>query len=193
MVKDIVPRPHMADRLADLMGLSAEDLLQLTESYTLGYFIRNGEKEIIEKIAKSHHKDKSAFDLCMEKKNLGPILAYLLSQPISDPETTIQGLLTHVDPSFGEISIDELFRTEPIAVAVELLKGLADAGDNRQRAAVVWTRSASGIVDDGADLLHSSIMPFASWRLSCLLAGQAWMLRRQPLRNWLPASSKSTR
>lgn len=146
MVKDIVPRPHMADRLADLMGLSAEDLLQLTESYTLGYFIRNGEKEIVEKIAKSHHKDKSAFDLCMERKNLGPILAYLLSQPMSDPETTIQGLLTHVDPSFGEISIDELFKTEPIAVAVELLKALADAGDNTQRAAAVCESSASGII-----------------------------------------------
>jgi serine/threonine-protein kinase ATR len=120
----------MAEQLCDLLGMSVDSFLQLTEVYTLPYLVRTGRQEIIMRIAGTYSA-KSAFELCMERNNFASIIAYLLSQPEQNHEGMIYSLLVDVDPKFKGTSVTMLLKTEPIPIARELLKNIGDAGGNQ--------------------------------------------------------------
>lgn len=119
----------MAEQLCDLLGMKVDDFLRLTEVHILPYLVLTRKRDLICKVAATYKNTKSPFDICSEKNNLAAILAFLLSQPSSDPEGMIMTLLAEVDPSFKGRTLAELVRTEPILIACDLLKGLGDSGD----------------------------------------------------------------
>lgn len=119
----------MAEQLCDLLGMSVDSFLQMTEVHTLPYLVRTGRREIITRIAAAYPA-KSPFELCMERNNFASIIAYLLSQPEQNHEAMIYSLLVDVDPKFKGTSVTMLLKTEPIPITRELLKNMGDAGEN---------------------------------------------------------------
>ncbi|OKL62432.1 hypothetical protein UA08_02676 [Talaromyces atroroseus] len=130
VVKNLRNRPHMAEQLCDMLGMSVDSFLQLTEVHTLPYLVRTGRREIIMRIAATYPA-KSPFELCMERNNFASIIAYLLSQQEQNHESMIYSLLVDVDPKFKGTSVTMLLKTEPIPITRELLKNIGDASGNQ--------------------------------------------------------------
>jgi serine/threonine-protein kinase ATR len=129
IVKNLQSRPHMAEQLCDLLGMSVDDFLRFTEVHTLPYLVYTRKRDTIARIAAAYHT-KSPFDLCMERNNLASILAFLLSQPSQDPEVMIYSFLIDVDAKFHNSNVNLLLKSEPIPITRELLKYIGDAGDD---------------------------------------------------------------
>lgn len=129
VVENLQTRPYMAEQLCDLLGMTVDDFLRLTEVYVLPYLVLTRKRDLILRVAATYKTAKSPFDLCSEKNNLAAILAFLLSQAPKDPEGMIMPLLAEVDPTFKGHSLAELVRSEPILIACELLRGLGDSGE----------------------------------------------------------------
>lgn len=139
VVKNLQSRPYMAEQLCDLLGMRVDDYLRLTEVHVLPYLVLTRKRDIICKVGTTYKDAKSPFDICSEKNNLAAILAYLLSQPSSDPEGMVMSLLTEVDSAFKGRTLADLVRTEPILIACDLLKGLGESGEEKcERVSDVW-------------------------------------------------------
>ncbi|KAN0073288.1 hypothetical protein V8E54_008508 [Elaphomyces granulatus] len=132
VMKNIQTRPHMAEQLCDLLGMKVDDFLRLTEAHILPYLVLMRKRDIILRIGASYQTTKSPFDLCSEKGNLASILAFLLSQPFSEPEAMILSLFAAIDPQFKKHSLSDFVRTEPISIACDLLKALGDASEGQE-------------------------------------------------------------
>lgn len=127
VVKNLQPRPHMAEQLCDLLGMRVDDFLRLTEVYILPYLVLMRKRDIIQRIGSTYTSPKSPFDICSENNNLAAILAFLMSHEASDTEAMVLSLLAETDSAFKGRSLAELVRTEPILIACDLLKGLGDS------------------------------------------------------------------
>jgi serine/threonine-protein kinase ATR len=121
----------MAEQLCDLLGMNVDDLLRLTEVHILPYLVLTRKRDVITRVGAAYRDVKTPFDICSEKNNLAAILAFLMSQPWSDPEGMIMSVLSDVDSAFGGRTLAELVRTEPILIACDLLKGLGDSGNEK--------------------------------------------------------------
>ncbi|GIK07921.1 serine/threonine-protein kinase M1 [Aspergillus viridinutans] len=131
VVKNFQSRPHMAEQLCDLLGMNVDDLLRLTEVHILPYLVLTRKRDVITRVGAAYKDVKTPFDICSEKNNLAAILAFLMSQPWSDPEGMIMSVLSDIDSAFGGRTLAELVRTEPILIACDLLKGLGDSGSEK--------------------------------------------------------------
>lgn len=156
IVKNIRNRPHMAEQLCDLLGMSVDNFLRLTETHTLPYLVYTHRQEVIAKIAATH-SSKSPFELCMERNNLASIIAFLLSQPAQDHDGMIYSLLVSVDSKFQSTSATMLLKTEPIPITRELLKNMGDSGGNDDSKVAITIIFSFPL---GADSLSSSMMLF---------------------------------
>ncbi|KAL4956177.1 hypothetical protein BDW69DRAFT_181790 [Aspergillus filifer] len=129
VAKNLQSRPYMAEQLCDLLGMTVDDFLRLTEVHVLPHLVLSRKREVIARIGGTHQDAKTPFDICSEKDNLAAILAFLLRQPSADPQKVIMSTLADVDPAFGDRTLAELVRIEPILIACDLLKGLGDTGE----------------------------------------------------------------
>ncbi|KAF7116577.1 hypothetical protein CNMCM5793_005058 [Aspergillus hiratsukae] len=109
VVKNFQSRPHMAEQLCDLLGMNVDDLLRLTEVHILPYLVLTRKRDIITRVGAAYKDVKTPFDICSEKNNLAAILAFLMSQPWSDPEGMIISVLSDIDAAFGGRTLAELF------------------------------------------------------------------------------------
>ncbi|KAL4915148.1 hypothetical protein BDW62DRAFT_203876 [Aspergillus aurantiobrunneus] len=131
VAKNLQSRPYMAEQLCDLLGMTVDDFLRLTEVYVLPHLVLSRKKEVIARIGGTYQDAKTPFDICSEKDNLAAILAFLLCQSSSDPQKMIMSTLSAVDPAFDGRTLAELVRIEPILIACDLLKGLGDTGEEK--------------------------------------------------------------
>ncbi|RDW67089.1 protein kinase MEC1 [Aspergillus mulundensis] len=131
VAKNLQSRPYMAEQLCDLLGMTVDDFLRLTEVYVLPHLVLWRKKEVIARIGGTYKNAKSPFDICSEKDNLAAILAFLLCQSSSDPQKMIMATLSAVDSAFDGRTLAELVRIEPILIACDLLKGLGDVGEEK--------------------------------------------------------------
>ncbi|KAL4902881.1 hypothetical protein BDW74DRAFT_169409 [Aspergillus multicolor] len=129
VARNLQSRPYMAEQLCDLLGMTVDDFLRLTEVYVLPHLVLWRKRDIIARIGGTYKDAKSPFDICSEKDNLAAILAFLLCQSSSDPQKMIMATLSAVDPAFDGRTLAELVRIEPILIACDLLKGLGDVGE----------------------------------------------------------------
>ena len=121
----------MAEQICDLLGMKVDDFLRLTEIYVLPYLVLARKRDVIIRMGATYQESKTPFDLCSEKNNLASILAFLMSQPSSNPEESIMSALSEVDSAFRGRTLAELLRIEPILIACDLLKGLGDLGEEK--------------------------------------------------------------
>ncbi|PYI12112.1 hypothetical protein BO78DRAFT_392787 [Aspergillus sclerotiicarbonarius CBS 121057] len=131
VVKNFQSRPYMAEQICDLLGMKVDDFLRLTEIYVLPYLVLTRKRDVIIRVGATYKGSKTPFDICSEKNNLASILAFLLSQPSSNPEESIMSALSEVDVAFRGRTLAELLRIEPILIACDLLKGLGDFGEEK--------------------------------------------------------------
>ncbi|KAJ5806956.1 hypothetical protein N7474_010548 [Penicillium riverlandense] len=166
VVKNLQFRPYMAEQLCELLGMKVDGFLRLTEVHVLPYLVLTRKRDIICRIGASRNEGESPFDVCSEKNNLAAILAFLLSQPSSNPEAMIMSLLAEIDSAFKGRTLAELVRIEPILIACDLLKGLGDAGEQhkerfyqalRRLASFVPRKVVHGTSSKKADLLSHFI------------------------------------
>ena len=129
MVRDLSTRPQTAQLLCDLLAMTVANLLVLTQSYTLPYLILLKKQDVILKIAQARGNDTTVWSMCMDSVNMASIIALLLVQPSTDVEATIMSLLCHASSKFKEVDLAELASSEPILIAVELLKA---AGEEKE-------------------------------------------------------------
>lgn len=132
----------MAEQLCDLLGMQVDDFLRLTEVHVLPYLVLTQKRDIIARVGATYKELKTPFDICSEKNNLAAILAFLLSQPSSDPEDSIMSILSTVDAAFAGRTLAELLRVEPILIACEILKNLGDSNVRKGARVGVHSRLA---------------------------------------------------
>ena len=129
VIKNLQTRPVIAQQLCDLLGLKVEGLLIMIEEFALPYLVLTGRRDVILRIALAHGPTMSPFDLCTQRKNLAPILSFLLAQPFSDSEEMIMSLLAGVSQDFRDHDLSSWVKLEPAQTACDLLKDLAEADD----------------------------------------------------------------
>ncbi|KAI1919319.1 serine/threonine-protein kinase M1 [Ophidiomyces ophidiicola] len=125
VVKNLHNKPHMADLISDLIGMSVDSFLRLTEVHILPYLVMTRKKDVITRIARTYDK-MSIFDVCSSNTNIASILSVLLTQETSNPEVTIPSTLCDISQQFKGHNLAALIRMEPILISCELLKGLGD-------------------------------------------------------------------
>lgn len=132
VVKELQNRPQIAQQLSDLLGITVPEFLVLTKTSTLPYLILMKRQDVLRRIAQAHGSSVSVRSICIEHLNMAVILAFLLVQPSTDPETTIMVLLGEVSSEFKNIDLADLVRAEPILIAFELLKAAAEDDETRR-------------------------------------------------------------
>lgn len=141
-VKDLFTRPQTAQLMADLLSISVPDLLQNTQSYTLPWLVLSKKKDIIQRITQVAGAS-DPWEICIQNKNLAPILAYLLVQPVPDQEEFIMALFKDMSPTgFAKFDLSDLIKIAPIEIAVELLNaaGEPDEGKKSRVRLPAWYR-----------------------------------------------------
>ncbi|KAH8154219.1 uncharacterized protein LAJ45_01987 [Morchella importuna] len=123
VVKQLQSKPQIAGYLSDILGITVDDFLGTTQTYTLPYMILWKRVEIVERVAQAC--GKSAWVVCHE--NMTFILSVLLAQDVGDIEQTTMALLINASENFKSCSLRELVRPEKITLATELLKAAGDA------------------------------------------------------------------
>lgn len=126
-VNDLLVKPQTSQLMADLLGKSVQGFLVMTQSFTLPYLVMSGKIDVISRISQASSRDEN-YVICMDPKNLIPILALLVVQNVADLERYISSLLIATSPVFKEFDVTYLMRVEPSSLALHLLKaaGLAD-------------------------------------------------------------------
>jgi serine/threonine-protein kinase ATR len=130
-VKDLLVKPQTSQLMADLLGKSVQQFLFMTQSFTLPYLVNQGKIDVIKRIAQTSQQDDD-YVICMDPKNLVPILGLLMMQSVSDLEKYISSLLRATSPRFKEFDITDLMRVEPSLLALHLLKAAGDADDQKR-------------------------------------------------------------
>jgi hypothetical protein len=133
MVKDLQTRPQKAQKLADVLGRSVDELLVETQEDTLPYLVLCRQTELLQRIANARSNEKSIVHMCMQPQNLTKILATLLVQNPTRPEATVSEFLTQASPEFGRVSISTFLGADVVAVACELLRMASDADGAAQK------------------------------------------------------------
>lgn len=131
VVKELLVKPQTTQLMADLLGMSVSEFLVLTQCHTVPWLILNKHIDVVGRISEAR-KDPEVFKICLDPLNLCPMLALLLVQNVTEPETYIMGLLRPVHPRFKEIDLAELIRCEPASTALCLLKAAGEADDSKK-------------------------------------------------------------
>lgn len=132
VVKELQNRPQIAQQLSDLLGITVAEFLILTKTSTLPYLILTNRQDVLRRVAQAHGSEVSIWDICVERVNMAVILAYLLLQPSTDPESMIAALLRQASSEFENTNLADLVRAEPILIAFELLKAAAEDDEIRK-------------------------------------------------------------
>lgn len=131
VVKDLVSKPQTARLVADLLQIGVPDLLLMLQTNALPWLVLTKKREVIQKITEAR-RETDSFVTCMDTANLPSILALLLVQDVPDIAGHTMSLLAHVSERFGELELVELLQTEPLYIAMELLRTSADANEARK-------------------------------------------------------------
>jgi serine/threonine-protein kinase ATR len=130
-VKDMVTRPQVTMRLADLLQMSVNELLLKLQQYALPWLVLGKRREIISKIADARGDDEP-WMACLDSVNLPLILALLLCQDAPDVDSYVMSLFRFVSPYFDGLTLADLLQPETFSTTLELLKtsGEADEAQN---------------------------------------------------------------
>lgn len=139
VVKDLQSRPQTAQLMADILGTSVTELLISIQADVLPWLVLAKKKEVILRIAQARN-DEDPGATCLDAANLGPILAILLVQNVTDLENFILALLRDISPIFNGFEFVDLLRSEPMLIAVELLKNAGEEDDSRKSRVCSKTR-----------------------------------------------------
>lgn len=130
VTKDLQRCPQKAQQLADLLRMSVNQLLLLTQFDTIPFLVLAKRKDILSRIASARNPPASVRDIITyPKKTFAAVLALLLRQQSGDIENAVMALLQESAPEFADLDLQSLVNTDPPLIAFELLKATADADE----------------------------------------------------------------
>ncbi|GAO52708.1 hypothetical protein G7K_6779-t1 [Saitoella complicata NRRL Y-17804] len=118
IVRRMKSRPQVIQLVSDLLGITVADFLNRTQNRTIPHLILTKRQDIVILIAKALQRDVAR--LCFD--NMPHILAALLTQEGHGAEDSIMLLLSLASSEFEKLDLASLVRSDPIFIAVELLK-----------------------------------------------------------------------
>lgn len=130
-VKDMGTKPKLTRSLAELLEVSTPELLLVIQREALPWLVLKGKSDVIQQIADAR-KEKDSWQPCLDKNNLGPIVALLLVQSVPDVEAHAMTLLRQISPHFQGFSLGDLILVEPVLIYLELLKAAGEAEEDRK-------------------------------------------------------------
>ena len=129
--KSLISRPTIAQQMCDLLGMNMSSLMGHAAQYALPYLVLYKAHDIIRKFAEANGQTTTSFDICTQGPNLVSILSFLLVQPFSDPELSINTTLSEISGDFGKIDLAGWVALDPVQIACELLKAIGDSGKGK--------------------------------------------------------------
>ncbi|RYP19412.1 hypothetical protein DL765_003385 [Monosporascus sp. GIB2] len=130
-VKDCVTQPKLIRILAELMLMNIQDLILYIHGHAMPWLVLTKKRDIIQKIAEVRGEEEP-WQPCLDNANLGPILALLLVQEVSDVQEYSMTLLRQISSHFDGLSLVELLQMEPLITTLELLKAAGDADETHK-------------------------------------------------------------
>ena len=130
VVQDLQRRPQMAQQISDLLAISVQDFLVLTQIHTIPFFVLTKKQDVLQRIADAC--GCSIMALCREHNNLAGILANILLRSSNDAESLVMALLNAVSPEFEHVDCAELLNSEPQSTATELLKSAGEDNEAKR-------------------------------------------------------------
>lgn len=76
--------------------------------------------------------EQASWQPCLDKNNIGPIVARLLTQDEPNVEIHAMTLLRQISPHFEGFSIGDLVLVEPVLICLELLKTAGEAAESNK-------------------------------------------------------------
>jgi serine/threonine-protein kinase ATR len=127
VVKDLIKCPQKAQQLAELLEISVNELLILTQTDTVPYLILCRKKDVLQRVAQARGITTAVQDVWLQpSKNLAAVMSLLLVQEAPDVEQAAIALLQHAAPGFAESDLSAMVRVDPILIACEILKYAGD-------------------------------------------------------------------
>lgn len=130
VVQDLHRKPQVAQQISDLLAMSVSEFLSMTQVHTVPFFVLTKKQDALQRIADAC--GQSIMTLCREHNNLAAILSCVLLQYSGDVESMVINLLHAVSPEFGNVDCAELLRSEPQAIAAELLRAAGEDDDMKK-------------------------------------------------------------
>ncbi|TWU75172.1 serine/threonine-protein kinase M1 [Metarhizium rileyi] len=127
----MIQRPQRSRAIAELLQISVNELLLLVQTHALPWLVLDKRHDVIQKFAEAR-QEKDTWMQIMDGSNLAATLALLLVQETDDIEKFTKSRLDEISPHFHPQSLLELFRSEPVLIALELFKMAAGADENKR-------------------------------------------------------------
>ncbi|KAH8201173.1 hypothetical protein TruAng_004641 [Truncatella angustata] len=124
--KDLPTKPRSTRLLADLLELSIPEFLRSIQREALPWLVLREKQDAIHEIALAR-MEQASWQPCLDRNNIGPIMALLLIQEVPDVEANAIALLRKISQHFEGFSLGELILLEPVLIGLELLKAAGEA------------------------------------------------------------------
>lgn len=131
VVKDLHRRPQIAQYISDLLGMSVDEFLVLTQVYTVPYLVLTKKREILQKIAQACGQPIGL--LCMDHNNMAAILTCILLHPSDDMEFIYLKFLVALSSEFKDVRWEDLLWAQAVSIASELLKVASEGNSAKGR------------------------------------------------------------
>jgi serine/threonine-protein kinase ATR len=129
--KDMIHRPQRSRAIAELLQISVNELLLLIQTHALPWLVLDRRKDIIQRIAEAR-QESDIWRPLMDSANLAAVLALLLAQDEPDNIEFAKARLEEISPHFKSLKLLDLLQSEPVLIAMELLKAAGDADASRK-------------------------------------------------------------
>lgn len=130
---EMVQRPQRSRAVAELLQISVNELLLLIQTHALPWLVLDKRLDVIQKIAEAR-QDEELWQPLLDSTNLAATLALLLVQDPENMQEFTKSRLNDISPHFHPLKLLDLFRSEPVLIAIELLKSAACADAPRRHA-----------------------------------------------------------
>ncbi|QSZ36964.1 hypothetical protein DSL72_009056, partial [Monilinia vaccinii-corymbosi] len=131
-VKSLLSRPQTSQLMADLLEMTVNDFLILTQAYTLPWLVLWRDGKTIKRIAQARNLE--SWRVCTDNVNIVHIMALLLVQDVGDIESHTMSVLKFVSSDFekGRLDFAYLLKMDPSSIFLLLLKEAGFADDTKK-------------------------------------------------------------
>ncbi|TKA23330.1 hypothetical protein B0A50_07538 [Salinomyces thailandicus] len=131
IVQDLHTRPQKAQQLCEILNLSIDGFLVLTQKHTVPTLVLTKKQELLQRVAAA--RSTSVKDICLQPpSNRAAIIALLLTQSSADVEEAAMDCLSTVCRDFEGEDLAVLIRPDPALIGCEMLRLAGDAPEERK-------------------------------------------------------------
>lgn len=147
VVKDLPAKPQKLQQLADLLGVPVNLFLLNTQHFTVPYLVLWKRSNALVRIAQARGEDASVWSVCMNKKNMNPIIALIIVERPENADAAIIECLGHAHRDFLSQDPIDLVKSDPITLACEILKIAADREDAQRTKALQGFQELASMIE----------------------------------------------